>query len=155
MLLSATLNEKVNHLANISLDNPVMIGLDDTKIKPSNKQVTLLNNAIETLQNSGKASSNAEYKLPAQLNQRYVKGKKRRQKFHVLLFFDYSVFFLYFSYGFYCTSVPCGSRLVVLLFVLKNLFTGEPSQKVKSSLNFILLVTFATFLNYQPFSPYF
>lgn len=82
LLLSATLNEKVNHLANISLDNPVMIGLDDTKIKTSNKQVTLLDNAIETLQNSGKASTNAEYKLPAQLNQRYVKGRKRRHKFH-------------------------------------------------------------------------
>ncbi|KAI3805702.1 hypothetical protein L1987_28314 [Smallanthus sonchifolius] len=101
LLLSATLNEKVNHLANISLDNPVMIGLDDTKIQPSNKQVTLLDNAIETLENSGKASitPNAEYKLPAQLNQRYVK-------------------------------VPCGSRLVVLLSVLKKLFTGEASQKI-------------------------
>ncbi|XP_076957146.1 DEAD-box ATP-dependent RNA helicase 17-like [Bidens hawaiensis] len=99
LLLSATLNEKVNHLANISLDNPVMIGLDDTKIKPSNKQVTLLDNAIETLQNSGKALTNEEYKLPAQLSQRYVK-------------------------------VPCGSRLVVLLSVLKSLFTGEPSQKI-------------------------
>ncbi|KAI7735581.1 hypothetical protein M8C21_012683 [Ambrosia artemisiifolia] len=101
LLLSATLNEKVNHLANISLDNPVMIGLDDTKIQPSNMQVTLLDKAIETLENSGKVStpSNAEYKLPAQLNQRYVK-------------------------------VPCGSRLVVLLSVLKNLFTREPSQKI-------------------------
>ncbi|KAI7735577.1 hypothetical protein M8C21_012679, partial [Ambrosia artemisiifolia] len=101
LLLSATLNEKVNHLANISLDNPVMIGLDDTKIQPSNKQLTLLDKSIETLENSGKVSmpSNAEYKLPAQLNQRYVK-------------------------------VPCGSRLVVLLSVLKNLFTREASQKI-------------------------
>ena len=34
MLLSATLNEKVNHLAKLSLENPVMIGLDDKKIQP-------------------------------------------------------------------------------------------------------------------------
>ncbi|KAI3495690.1 hypothetical protein L1887_38036 [Cichorium endivia] len=103
LLLSATLNEKVNHLANISLENPVMIGLDDKKTQqPSNKQTTsLISDAIERLENSGKVSvtSNEEYKLPAQLNQRYVK-------------------------------VPCGSRLVVLLSILKNLFTGEPSQKI-------------------------
>lgn len=30
-LLSTTLNEKVNHLAKMSLDNPVMIGLDGKK----------------------------------------------------------------------------------------------------------------------------
>ncbi|KAD4180519.1 hypothetical protein E3N88_29110 [Mikania micrantha] len=98
LLLSATLNEKVNHLANISLDNPVMIGLDDSKMQPSSKQGALFDNAIET---SAKLSvtSNAEYQFPAQLNQRYVK-------------------------------VPCGSRLVVLLSVLKNLFTREASQKI-------------------------
>ncbi|PWA97003.1 P-loop containing nucleoside triphosphate hydrolases superfamily protein [Artemisia annua] len=101
VLLSATLNDKVNHLANISLDNPVMIGLDDNKIKPSTKQVTSLESAIERLENSGKVAvtTDGEYKLPAQLNQRYVK-------------------------------VPCGSRLAVLLSVLKNLFTGEASQKI-------------------------
>ncbi|KAL7593753.1 hypothetical protein Lser_V15G32791 [Lactuca serriola] len=102
LLLSATLNEKVNHLANISLEDPVMIGLDEKKIQPSNKQTTsLISDAIERLENSGKVSvaSNEEYNLPAQLNQRYVK-------------------------------VPCGSRLVVLLSILKNLFTGEPSQKI-------------------------
>lgn len=101
LLLSATLNEKVNHLAHIGLDNPVMIGLDDNKIQQPNKQVTLFDNAIEKLENSGKVTitSNGEYKLPAQLNQRYVK-------------------------------VPCGSRLVVLLSVLRNLFTGEASQKI-------------------------
>lgn len=76
LLLSATLNEKVNHLANIGLDNPVMIGLDDNKIQQPNKQVTLFDNAIEKLENSGKdtITSSGEYKLPAQLNQRYVKG---------------------------------------------------------------------------------
>lgn len=77
LLLSATLNEKVNHLANISLEDPVMIGLDEKKIQPSNKQTTsLISDAIERLENSGKVSvaSNEEYNLPAQLNQRYVKG---------------------------------------------------------------------------------
>lgn len=34
LLLSTTLNEKVNHLAKLSLENPVMIGLDDKKIQP-------------------------------------------------------------------------------------------------------------------------
>ena len=33
MLLSNTLNEKVNHLAKLSLENPVMVGLDDKKIQ--------------------------------------------------------------------------------------------------------------------------
>ncbi|KAI3701371.1 hypothetical protein L6452_26388 [Arctium lappa] len=102
LLLSATLNEKVNHLANISLDNPVMIGIDDKKMQPSSKQVTSLDsNEINTSELSGEVAiaSNGEYKLPAQLNQRYVK-------------------------------VPCGSRLVVLLSILKNLFTGEASQKI-------------------------
>ncbi|XP_071736361.1 DEAD-box ATP-dependent RNA helicase 17 isoform X2 [Rutidosis leptorrhynchoides] len=102
LLLSATLNEKVNHLANISLDNPIMIGLVDKKLQQQhNKKVTLFDNAIEKLENSFKVmiKSDEEYKLPAQLNQRYVK-------------------------------VPCGSRLVVLLSVLKSLFTGEASQKI-------------------------
>ncbi|KAL8223298.1 hypothetical protein R6Q57_020697 [Mikania cordata] len=98
LLLSATLNEKVNHLANISLDNPVMIGLDDSKMQPSSKQGALFDNAVETSAKSS-VTSNAEYQFPAQLNQRYVK-------------------------------VPCGSRLVVLLSVLKNLFTREASQKI-------------------------
>ena len=33
LLLFATLNEKVSHLAKLSLENPVMIGLDDKKIQ--------------------------------------------------------------------------------------------------------------------------
>ena len=33
LLLSATLNEKINHLAKLSLKNPIMIGLDDKKIQ--------------------------------------------------------------------------------------------------------------------------
>ncbi|KAL4311411.1 hypothetical protein GQ457_01G036170 [Hibiscus cannabinus] len=34
LLLPATLNEQVNHLAKISLENPVMIGLDKVKMQP-------------------------------------------------------------------------------------------------------------------------
>ncbi|KAL4563740.1 hypothetical protein LXL04_027785 [Taraxacum kok-saghyz] len=131
LLLSATLNEKVNHLANISLEDPVMIGLDDKKIQlqPSNKQATsLMSDAIERLENGGKVAvtSNEEYNLPSQLNQRYVK-------------------------------VPCGSRLVVLLSILKNLFTGEPSQKIvvffstcdAVDFHHALLTQFHTFSNPQ------
>nr|GME10683.1 DEAD-box ATP-dependent RNA helicase 17 isoform X1 [Ipomoea batatas] len=105
LLLSATLNEKVNHLAKISLDNPIMVGLEDKKSdnKQNHEQMETsglnLNDEFET---SGKllSSSCEEYKLPAQLLQRYIK-------------------------------VPCGSRLVVLLSILKHLFEKEAStQKV-------------------------
>ncbi|XP_019192864.1 PREDICTED: DEAD-box ATP-dependent RNA helicase 17 isoform X2 [Ipomoea nil] len=105
LLLSATLNEKVNHLAKISLDNPIMVGLEDKKSdnKQNHEEMETsglnLNDEFET---SGKllSSSCEEYKLPAQLLQRYIK-------------------------------VPCGSRLVVLLSILKHLFEKEAStQKV-------------------------
>ncbi|XP_031103875.1 DEAD-box ATP-dependent RNA helicase 17 isoform X2 [Ipomoea triloba] len=105
LLLSATLNEKVNHLAKISLDNPIMVGLEDKKSdnKQNHEEMETsglnLNDEFET---PGKllSSSCEEYKLPAQLLQRYIK-------------------------------VPCGSRLVVLLSILKHLFEKEAStQKV-------------------------
>nr|GLL23352.1 DEAD-box ATP-dependent RNA helicase 17 isoform X1 [Ipomoea trifida] len=105
LLLSATLNEKVNHLAKISLDNPIMVGLEDKKSdnKKNHEEMETsglnLNDEFET---SGKllSSSFEEYKLPAQLLQRYIK-------------------------------VPCGSRLVMLLSILKHLFEKEAStQKV-------------------------
>ncbi|KAK6233423.1 hypothetical protein QUC31_005829 [Theobroma cacao] len=103
LLLSATLNEKVNHLAKISLENPVMIGLDNTKMQnPSLDQTRSLgSDEDEELDNSSKlvSSSSGDYKLPAQLVQRYVK-------------------------------VPCGSRLAVLLSILKHLFERETSQKI-------------------------
>ncbi|CAL5411481.1 unnamed protein product [Camellia sinensis] len=35
LLLLATLNEKVNNLAKMSLENPIMIGLDDSKLQTS------------------------------------------------------------------------------------------------------------------------
>lgn len=78
LLLSATLNEKVNHLAKISLENPVMIGLDDKKIQPD-QSVDHIETA-ESDEDDGlgyskvKNSSTGDYKLPAQLVQRYVKG---------------------------------------------------------------------------------
>uniref|UniRef100_A0A6N2MZ10 ATP-dependent RNA helicase n=1 Tax=Salix viminalis TaxID=40686 RepID=A0A6N2MZ10_SALVM len=103
LLLSATLNEKVNHLAKISLENPVMIGLDDKKIQPA-QSVDHIETA-ESDEDDGfdysklKKSSTGDYKLPAQLVQRYVK-------------------------------VPCGSRLAVLLSILKNLFEREASHKL-------------------------
>ncbi|PON84616.1 DEAD-box ATP-dependent RNA helicase [Trema orientale] len=102
LLLSATLNDKVNHLAKISLENPVMIGLDDKRMQP-----------ISSLEHLGSFESDedaserpfkisgpvADYNLPSQLNQRYVK-------------------------------VPCNSRPAVLLSILKHLFERETSQKI-------------------------
>ncbi|KAL0308394.1 UNVERIFIED_CONTAM: DEAD-box ATP-dependent RNA helicase 17 [Sesamum radiatum] len=102
LLLSATLNEKVNHLAKISLENPVMIGLDDKKIlqNVNRNRISLEPDMADRVEESRKmlSSSAEEYKLPAQLVQRYIK-------------------------------VPCGSRLVVLLSILKHLFEREASQK--------------------------
>lgn len=103
VLLSATLNEKVNHLAEISLDNPVMVGLDKKiELQLTHQDAKPMEfNGNDILEKEGKplSSSTEEYKLPAQLLQRYIK-------------------------------VPCGSRLVVLLAILKHLFEKEPSQKV-------------------------
>nr|AGT16757.1 ATP-dependent RNA helicase [Saccharum hybrid cultivar R570] len=109
LLLSATLNEKVNRLAKISLKNPVMIGLDDQN-KPSGKSNNVGNNHTSLLSDDeedeilGKQNDLVEhavddFKLPAQLVQRYVK-------------------------------VSCGSRLAVLLTILKSLFEKQVSQKV-------------------------
>lgn len=104
LLLSATLNEKVNHLAKISLENPVLIGLNDKKVqpKPFHDHMGNVESDLENeMGNSGEylCSSGKEFKLPAQLTQRYV-------------------------------QVPCGARLVVLLSVLKHLFEREASQKI-------------------------
>ncbi|KAL0410387.1 UNVERIFIED_CONTAM: DEAD-box ATP-dependent RNA helicase 17 [Sesamum latifolium] len=63
------------------------------------KQNLLLSATLNEKKNPEKCSSAEEYKLPAQLVQRYIK-------------------------------VPCGSRLVVLLSILKHLFEREASQKV-------------------------
>lgn len=109
LLLSATLNEKVNRLAKISLKNPVMIGLDDQK-KPSGNSKILGNNHTSLLSDDEEDEilekpnglvehAVGDFKLPAQLVQRYVK-------------------------------VSCGSRLAVLLTILKSLFERQVSQKV-------------------------
>lgn len=82
LLLSATLNEKVNHLANISLRNPVMIGLDDKKVScmttsTSVKRLSSLDSDSDgELEHLSPLTSQAteNYVLPAQLVQRYVKG---------------------------------------------------------------------------------
>ncbi|GKU91267.1 hypothetical protein SLEP1_g5165 [Rubroshorea leprosula] len=105
LLLSATLNQKVNHLAKISLENPVMIGLDNKKMQPDlslDQTGSLGSNLDEEFDNTCEmvsTSGSADYKLPAQLIQRYIK-------------------------------VSCGSRLAVLLSILKYLFEREASQKV-------------------------
>ncbi|KAK9274645.1 hypothetical protein L1049_021896 [Liquidambar formosana] len=104
LLLSATLNEKVNHLAKISLENPVMIGLDEKKMQPNPSLEhfgSVRSDMDDESEHSEKiiSTSNEDYKLPTQLVQRYVK-------------------------------VPCSSRLVVLLSILKNLFEREASQKI-------------------------
>ncbi|GMI73228.1 hypothetical protein HRI_000992100 [Hibiscus trionum] len=70
LLLSATLNEQVNHLAKISLENPV-IGLDNMKMQPESSvyQIgSLGSNLDENLDHSSKlvSSSTGDCKLPAQ-----------------------------------------------------------------------------------------
>lgn len=79
LLLSATLNEKVNHLANISLQDPVLIGLDEKKLQldPSPQKVKSSGSDIdEELEFPGKRETSlaSNYNLPSQLVQRYVKG---------------------------------------------------------------------------------
>ena len=79
LLLSATLNEKVNHLAKISLENPVMIGLDDKKMQPvlSFEGLGSLGSDVNAeLKHPDKLMSSAvaDFRVPAQLVQRYVKG---------------------------------------------------------------------------------
>ena len=65
LLLSATLNEKVNRLAQISLDDPIMIGLHDDKIA---------DHLSDDNEGVSKHLSD-DYNLPEGLTQRYVKGK--------------------------------------------------------------------------------
>uniref|UniRef100_A0A0E0DL05 ATP-dependent RNA helicase n=1 Tax=Oryza meridionalis TaxID=40149 RepID=A0A0E0DL05_9ORYZ len=103
LLLSATLNEKVNRLAKISLKNPVMIGLDEQNSSAHGKNHTSLlsDDEEEILEKHNAIVEQAvdDFKLPAQLVQRYVK-------------------------------VSCGSRLAILLTVLKSLFERQLSHKV-------------------------
>lgn len=104
LLLSATLDEKVNHLAKISLQNPVMVGFDG-KNKELNSSLEVIGGAKETADGGIEKScdmlnpSSEEYNLPVQLIQRYIK-------------------------------VPCGARLAVLFSILKHLSENGTSQKV-------------------------
>ncbi|PKU68182.1 DEAD-box ATP-dependent RNA helicase 17 [Dendrobium catenatum] len=123
LLLSATLNEKVNHLANISLLNPVMIGLDDNKTSfmTTNNTVKRLlsldSDSDGNLEHHSPLRSQAaeNYNLPVQLIQRYVK-------------------------------VSCGSRMVLLLSILKSLFEKTGSQKIVVFLSTCDAVDFHFFL---------
>lgn len=85
LLLSATLNEKVNELAKISLDNPVMVGLDQkTELQLTQQDMEPMEfNGKDILGKDGKllSSSTEEYKLPTQLLQRYIKGMIRKYIF--------------------------------------------------------------------------
>lgn len=80
LLLSATLNEKVNHLAKISLENPVMIGIDCKETEPISTNLSSSESDEESEGNEEKYPSNmlhtpaGDYKVPTQLIQRYVKG---------------------------------------------------------------------------------
>ncbi|KAK9016132.1 hypothetical protein V6N11_007212 [Hibiscus sabdariffa] len=71
LLLLATLNEQVNHLAKISLENPVMIGLDKVKMQPGSsvyRSGSLGSNLDENLDHSNKlvSYSTGDGKLAAQ-----------------------------------------------------------------------------------------
>eukprot|EP00262_Sarcandra_glabra_P002828 TRINITY_DN13208_c0_g1_i2.p1 TRINITY_DN13208_c0_g1~~TRINITY_DN13208_c0_g1_i2.p1 ORF type:complete len:587 (+),score=88.46 TRINITY_DN13208_c0_g1_i2:222-1982(+) len=107
LLLSATLNEKVNHLAKIGLESPVLIGLDDKKNSgdlPSPSSVQSGSTGSDWNHELGYSEtlpcpSVEDYNLPFQLAQKYVK-------------------------------VSCGSRLAILLSILKNFFEKEASQKI-------------------------
>ena len=79
LLLSATLNENVNHLAKLRLENPVTIGLDDKKIQPvlsSEDFGSLGFDVNDELEQLDKLTSFpiADFRVPSQLVQRYVKG---------------------------------------------------------------------------------
>ncbi|KAK4786461.1 hypothetical protein SAY86_003150 [Trapa natans] len=102
LLLSATLNEKVNRLAKISLENPVMLGLGErlTQLETMVEQTGSLKSVNnEDLGDDSIVEHSTDFRLPVQLIQTYAK-------------------------------VPCGSRLAILLSVLKHLFEKEGSNKI-------------------------
>ena len=79
LLLSITLNEKVNHLAKLSLENPVMIGLYDKKIQlvlSSENFGSLGFDVNDELEQPDRLTSSpiADFRVPSQLVQRYVKN---------------------------------------------------------------------------------
>lgn len=103
ILLSATLTEKVNQFANISLDNPVMVGLDDKKITsgPQNLlggNLTLRSEGCGSLEKHNTFPSHPveNYNLPAQLIQRYVKGTVFLCNI-TFIFVNYSFLYMFLS----------------------------------------------------------
>lgn len=80
LLFSATLNEKVNRFAKISLENPIMIGLDGgnntLEFQPSEHGRFSGHDINDEGQPIGKEKSFSisDYKIPTQLVQRYVQG---------------------------------------------------------------------------------
>lgn len=79
LLLSATLNEKVNDLAKLSLDDPVMIGLDNSKLQqnlsiesPASPDSDADDMVIHV--NKSVNPSSEDYGIPSQLVQKYVRG---------------------------------------------------------------------------------
>ncbi|KMZ64347.1 ATP dependent RNA helicase [Zostera marina] len=106
MLLSATLNEKVNHLANISLENPVMVGLDSKIpcVLPASSSRQIDTEKVDKKDEPIKLNllpnrSTEDYNLPEQLIQR-------------------------------CAKVSCDLRLVMLVSIIKALFERDASQKI-------------------------
>ncbi|XP_022154763.1 DEAD-box ATP-dependent RNA helicase 17 [Momordica charantia] len=105
LLLSATLNENINRFAKISLENPIVIGLDGgndaLEFQPFERGRFLRHDITDEAEPTGKRESFSigDYKIPTQLVQSYV-------------------------------QVPCGSRLPVLFSVLKYLFEGESFEKI-------------------------
>lgn len=80
LLFSATLNEKVTHFAKISLENPIMIGLDAgnsaLEFQPTERGRFLehdINDEVHPIQKENNFSI-ADYKIPSQLVQSYVQG---------------------------------------------------------------------------------
>lgn len=94
MLLSATLNEKVNHLANISLENPVMVGLDSKIpcVLPASSSRQIDTEKVDKKDEPIKLNllpnrSTEDYNLPEQLIQRCAKGSSY---YHSCSMFSYT-----------------------------------------------------------------
>ncbi|KAL2932359.1 DEAD-box ATP-dependent RNA helicase 17 [Bienertia sinuspersici] len=91
----ATLNEKVNHLAKMSLENPILVGLGEKFHQDSlSEQIRFIGSEEDGAEFNGRAagSSSRDYNLPSQLNQRYVKGTSESK---CLVVHGLQFFFLY------------------------------------------------------------